>query len=196
MKNILVVINVTFLLLGLEKLNQLNKLTRDLDLVIKRYSEAIAAKEVLPEAAEKIPVVLFDYNIILKVLLLVVVVYVAYKSCSFVSETSDRLTELVDNDTSVALGLNHLLDSKVVTKFVDSSTGYEAVLKRYDDTYQILFRDPVDNHLRSLSDFLGKVVCEDPKIIEETTSLVLPVVLETALVLPLVLPPFDCLLGV
>lgn len=189
---ILIIINITFLLLGLEKLKELNKLTRDLDLVIKQYSEAIAAKEVLP-AAEEIPVVLFNYNIIFKVLLLVVIVYVAYKSCSFVSETSDRLTELVDNDTSVTLGLNHLLDSKVVTKFVDKSTGYEAILTRYHDTCQILFRDPADNRLGSLSDFLGKVVCEDPKIIEET---VLPVVLETALVLPLVLPPFDCLLGV
>jgi hypothetical protein len=193
---ILVIINLTFLLLWLEKLKEVNKLTRSLDLVIKRYSEAIAAKEVLPEVAEKIPVVLFDYNIIFKALLLVVVVYVAYKSCSFVSETSDRLTELVDNDTSVALSLDYLLDSKVVTKFVDSSTGYEAILTRHDDTCQILFRDPVDNHLRSLSDFLGKVVCEDPRVIEETTSLVLPGVLETALVLPSVLPPFDCLLGV
>jgi hypothetical protein len=192
---ILVIINLTFLLLWLEKLKEVNKLTRSLDLVIKRYSEAIAAKEVLPEVAEKIPVVLFNYNIILKVMFLVVIVYIAYKSCSFMSETSDKMTDLVDNkETSVAL--DYLLDSRGVTTFADHSNGYEAIFIKDDNYFRIMFLDPVDNQVKSLSDFLGKVVCEDPRVIEETTSLVLPGVLETALVLPSVLPPFDCLLGV
>ena len=189
---LLVIINITFLLLGLEKLKELNKLTRDLDLVIKQYSEAIAAKEVLP-AAEEIPVVLFNYNIILKVVFLIVIVYIAYKSCSFMSETSDKMTALVDNkETSVAL--DYLLDDpRVMTNFIDQN-GYEVIFIKDYNYFQVMFLD--DNRIKSLSEFLGKAVCEDPRVIEGTTSLVLPGVLETALVLPVVLPPFDCLLGV
>lgn len=160
---LLLVINTTLIVIMLECFTRMDKMSKNLESVLKLYSEALKTIEMSKDVVvEDIPTI-YNYDVIIKIVVLVLVVCVAYKGCCFFSETSTyKILKLVDNKTSKFL--DYFIDSKIDTKFIDHSNGYEAIFTKHGNIYKVMFKDPTDNRMKSISELLDNLTYIEPPI--------------------------------
>lgn len=160
---LLLVINATLVIVMLECLDRMDKMSKHLDLILKLYSEALVTIETSKDVViESVPII-YNYDVIFKIVVVVIVVCVVYKGCCFFSETSTyKIAKFIDSKTSNFL--DYFVDSKIDTTFVDHSNGYQAVFTKHGNICKVMFKDPSDDKMKSISDLLDKLAYKDPSI--------------------------------